>query len=217
MLARTPWSPNKTKKPRWKLSRDFRRSLISSVAIILDKGEPTRFAFEAACRSGLRARYCLKGWPWAAADRVAADVVRAALKKIGAARPSWLDGQREITGHSWRFYCANPLCQKPLQTSNGKKLYCSVECRRSVKHSRWRQDHEKENAARAAVWRIAARKKGEYRNCHQCARQFQAHDRANTKPQRFCSNKCVAAYASTFAASWRRYPKKFPCGESANY
>ena len=62
--------PIKTRKSRWKLTRDFRRSLISSVAIILDKGEPTRFRFESACRHGLRARYCIKGWPWVEADRL---------------------------------------------------------------------------------------------------------------------------------------------------
>ena len=113
-----------------------------------------------------------------------------------------------MTGHFFRFYCANEACQKPLETNNRKKLYCSEECRKSAKNSRWLQDHEKENAARAAAWRIAARKKGEHRNCHQCGRQFQAYDHANAKPQRFCCQKCVAAYASTFAASWRRYPKK---------
>lgn len=80
-----------------KLARDYRRRLIDGAAVILRKGDPTPFAFEAFVRNGLRAGLCLRGWKWADADGAAAEVVSAALRQIGAVRPTWQQGQPEWT------------------------------------------------------------------------------------------------------------------------
>ena len=80
-----------------RLSRDHRRRLIDGTAMILRRGDPTPFAFESFCRHGIRSGLCLRGWTWADADEAAADVVRAALRQIGATRPTYQQGQPEYT------------------------------------------------------------------------------------------------------------------------
>lgn len=86
----------KPKKAR-KLSSSHRRRLIDGAAVVLRKGDPTPFAFEAFLRHGIRAGLCLRGWRWHEADEAAADVVVAALRQIGAQRPTWKQGQPEWT------------------------------------------------------------------------------------------------------------------------
>lgn len=54
---------------------------------------PTRLNHEAATRHGIRASLCWQGWSWQDADTMAAEIVTAALDRIGAKRPTWLEGQ----------------------------------------------------------------------------------------------------------------------------
>ncbi|WP_424992404.1 hypothetical protein [Oceaniradius stylonematis] len=130
MLARTPWvKPQRVKaKPR-RMNRNRKRRLIAEVCMILKTGEPTKFAFEGACRHGLRSALCLEGWQWAEADRVAAEIVSVALNIIGARRPTWQEGQPE-----WTQPGAMPIererckrCAKPLPES--RTMFCSDLCR----------------------------------------------------------------------------------------
>lgn len=83
--------------PTRKLNGQHRRRLIEGTADILRRGDPTAFAFEAFCRHGIRSGLCLKGWNWTDADAAATDIVSAALRQIGARRPTWQQGQPEYT------------------------------------------------------------------------------------------------------------------------
>jgi hypothetical protein len=76
-----------------RLKKAERKQAVDRVASILKRGEPTRFAFEAACRHDLRAQMCLAGMAWSRADATAAEIVSEALARIGAQRPSFEQGQ----------------------------------------------------------------------------------------------------------------------------
>jgi hypothetical protein len=68
-----------------------RAAVVETVAAILDQGQPTRFAYEGACRHGVRAGFILgAGLAWRAADQTAAEIIGSAFKRLGVERPSWL-------------------------------------------------------------------------------------------------------------------------------
>lgn len=85
------------KRKKRKADQTYRRRLIDQAAAIMRRGEPSAFAFEGFMRHGLRAGLCLRGWSWADADDMAADIVRSALHQIGAKRPTYQQGQPEWT------------------------------------------------------------------------------------------------------------------------
>lgn len=119
-------------KPKlFRISKDRRQHLVGVVARLLERGEPTKFALEAPCRHGLRSALCLQGWPWAPADAIAADIVAAALRRIGAVRPTWREGQLWYTAEGataiGRTRCI--WCHRPLPENHSK--YCSTRCKTS--------------------------------------------------------------------------------------
>lgn len=157
MLARVPWvRPNSAVKPKpRKMNGDRKKRLVVETCIILKTGEPTHFAFEASCRHGLRSALCLEGWPWADAEKMAAEIVSAALMIIGARRPTWQQGQPE-----WTQACALPVerthcknCRTPLP--EGTIKFCCRECqvfyngrkRQEQRHSEFLARQAAENAA----------------------------------------------------------------------
>lgn len=136
MLARVPWSPapetkKATARPR-RINKDRRRHLVETVATILKSGESSPFAFEASCRHGLRSRLCLAGWGWQDADALAADIVAEALRRIGARRPTWEEGQPDYVQNGGgalieRTRCVR--CHTPLPEGHFK--FCSRLCGQS--------------------------------------------------------------------------------------
>lgn len=124
-----------------KLKREHRRRLIDGVAEILKQGEPTKFAFEAFCRHDLRSGLCLAGWPWADADTAAADVVQAALRLIGAYRPSWQQGQPEYVQFGVSFIERTRCVTCHGKLPEGHRLYCSSTCFESKRIERRQRFH----------------------------------------------------------------------------
>ena len=199
MLARVSWSPRcisaaKPKQRNRQLNQARRRHLIDTVALIMrdgfEDGAPSRFAFEGACRHGVRAGLCLDGWPWHDADRAAEDVVSRALAMIGATRPTWKEGQPEWTqdGHApiERESCIR--CRKPLPEGHWK--FCSELCTSAfhADQSRRRRGEELNAYARA---RYAAGIKAPRlapRPCEECGAMFVTR----RKETRFCSKKCAS-------------------------
>lgn len=96
---------------------DFREGVVASL-----------FAYEGRFVAELRASLCLIGWPWPIADQVARDLVREALRRINAERPSWNEGQREWTIQAGvliaRTRCVT--CHKRLTGDQTK--FCSSIC-----------------------------------------------------------------------------------------
>lgn len=135
------------------------RRLINIVAAILREGEPTKFAMEAACRHGLRSALCLKGIKWAQADAIAADIVAAALRQIGAVRPTWQQGQPE-----WAQDGHNPIERERCRQCNGKlpdddyrdrRVFCSSTCRTNWHMAVYRRATIADDVAREFIIRAA--------------------------------------------------------------
>ncbi|MCO6385910.1 hypothetical protein [Aliihoeflea sp. 40Bstr573] len=128
------WQTNNTvavaAKPKVrKINRDKRRHLVDLVATVLKSGEASPFAFEATCRHAIRTRLCLNSWRWQEADLLAADIVEEALRRIGARRPTWAEGQPEYVQNGGgalieRTRCVR--CHGPLEGDHRK--FCSSIC-----------------------------------------------------------------------------------------
>ena len=171
-----------------------RAVVVETVAAILDKGEPTRFAFEGACRHGVRVAYILGGGStWRAADAAAAEIIEAALKRLGVSRPSWLDGQPEtVEPVVERLACV--ACGREIGETrhrNGEeRKFCSEPCRVAF-HSRMRRRDE-ERATRAEWLAEQAAKKDAtrpMRPCQWCGTPYRPN--AGTRPGKYCSRTCA--------------------------
>ena len=140
-----------------RINQDKRRHLVGTVATILKTGEPTRFALEAACRHSLRSALCLKGVQWAQADAIAADIVAAALRQIGAVRPTWQQGQPEWAqdGHNpvERERCRQCSGKLPDDDYSGRRVFCSSTCRTNWHMTVFRRKTKADDAAREIIIR----------------------------------------------------------------
>jgi hypothetical protein len=200
-------------KPRQLGQQRFERAIKETIAI-LRQGEWTKFEFEGACRAGIRSSLCLQSWPWADADAAAVEIVRIALHRIDAVRPTWLQGQPEYTQEGFapieRVRCAN--CRNPMPPGPGylggtrAKKYCSKLCRDVAAGNRRRlfgfRQTRAEYLAQAAVHREKNRVERRIA-CEWCKIPFTPDDRrgkGKAAPQRFCSNSC--------AARWRNSQRK---------
>jgi hypothetical protein len=190
--------PGKPRRARSALSAKDRQ-LVPAVMKILGEGQPTRFAFEGSCRAGLRAGFCLDGLPWAKSDARAAAIVGEALRRLGAPRPSWQQGQPEWTQEGFapieRFYCKS--CARPIpeeRRGRGAK-FCSAFCCR-VEHQRQRQRFgvrmtRAEYSAMLAARRADARQhRG--RPCAHCGQLFTLTEspKPNGHTNLYCSADC---------------------------
>lgn len=203
-------------KPRPRLlQKDRRRHLIETAAEILCIGRPTHFAFEGATRHGLRSSLCLQGWPWLDADAAAKDVVDAALRQIGAVRPTWQQGQFNYTDDSAIEHtrCANEDCGKPVAMGeNGRwRKYCSSEC--LGRHHAKMADRFgfKRTRAEYLAFHAANREKKKsalaQRDCAWCGKMFLHRDR-RSEPQAYCGDICRKAAVSAAA---RKLPDEVKC------
>lgn len=136
---------------RHKLNKDKQKHIRERIADMMREAEPTPFVMEGPCRAGIRSSLCLKGWTWAQADLIAAQIVTAALNSIGARRPNWYEGQPE-----WTQPGALPIerercirCRTPLPA--GQLKFCSKLCRDSDRNARvWAQTAADRLARKAA-------------------------------------------------------------------
>jgi hypothetical protein len=174
--------------------------LISTVAKILAKGEPTKFAFEAACRHSLRAAFCLDGKAWTAADARAAAIVAEALRRLGVTRPTWQEANPEdvVAQVEWTR-CAR--CGKtipPAENLNGySKKYCSLLCKGAAQKDRERRGGRQfDRAAYLAAMAAKTAKTEEERakSCERCGQGFVPDGRRDGHKdgeQRYCSRRCA--------------------------
>ena len=170
-----------------------RAIVVETVAAILDRGHPTRFRYEAACRFGVRGAFILgSGMSRRAADETAAEIVEAALKKLGVPRPSRQMGRPEWTQDGamavLRHSCAN--CGKELPESQGgrPRIYCSKTCATAAHMRNHRRDNAE--AARAAndAAKAAWRARQPERACAYCREPFRP--KGPSSSGKFCSPSC---------------------------
>lgn len=187
---------------RRQLSKELRLRLTNHVAAVLRLGEPTVFAFESACRHGLRSQFCKAGWPWDIADETAARIVSAALAQIGAKRPTYEQGQPEYMQYGVvlfeRTHCIN--CGRKL--TGEQKKYCSKRCASAFIRDQATEDERKEAAAKATAETIARRaayrETAEPRVCPQCHGRF----KPSASTQIYCSVTCSNRSKARTAHPW---------------
>ena len=211
------------KKKEKKAERKADLPLIGTAARILETGRRSKFEHEATVRHGLRSAFCLDGAPWQKADSRAARIVEAALHRIGAARPTWLEAQPDVILH-------DRLLEFTRCTRCGNKLpadapaharFCSDTCKNSaLSNARNRMiatEGEAGRLAYVAAWTEARKKKiGQYL-CETCGTKFER----KWKPEgyRFCSHKCsnVRAHALESRACAHCRQEYFPTRAHGKY
>lgn len=192
-----------------RLGRVHRDPVVRKIAAILDSGSPSKFAFEGACRAGLRAARCLSGKTWKEADDWADLVIRLALHRIGATRPTWAEAQPDAEFDLVeRVFCAS--CGGLLEPGDGK--YCSETCR-NIKASEARSRKIEAEMHVLADAFAAARSKGDKitRQCEECGKPFELEK--HYVIQKFCSVDCHNA-AQVAAGRIRRSRTCESCGKS---
>lgn len=160
---------------------------ISAAIKILVWGRFSPFEYEGPALHGFRAALCLSGLPFRAAERRASIIVTEALRRIGARRPSWNEGQPEWTAPGYSpveyWYCQN--CGRRMDEPSAAK-YCSALCRAAESMHRWHSTRRRELAAAQAARRAALKAAQPPKPCEACGRTFQP-----AKPAaRFCSTPC---------------------------
>src|SRR3546814_8694797 len=95
MLTRATLPARRIKVAGIRLNKDKRRALVDRIAAAMSRSEPTAFSLEGELRHRLRSSLCRQGADWILADLLAAAIVEDALRKVGAQRPTWQQGQPE--------------------------------------------------------------------------------------------------------------------------
>ena len=174
---------------------DKRRAVVvEAVAAILDKGEPTRFAYEGACRHGVRGAFILcAGMPWRAADTAAADIIESAFRRLGVSRPRWIEGQPEavepVVERLTCIACGGEIGET-RNRNGGERRYCSAECRVAFLSRMRRRDEERATRAEWLAKQAAIKDANRpMRDCQECGKPYRPN--AGTRPGKFCSRECA--------------------------
>lgn len=176
--------PGKTpKQARNKQARDH---MVNEAKLILAEGKASAFEYEGACRHGIRSGLCLDGADWGTADDVAAYAVGEALKRLGARRPTWEEGQPEATiSDGCCAWCGTEV----EQHGRREDRFCSSVCAESYWRNREDQEGHKLSIMHRRAKRIIVREQQPERPCKCCGKPFRPHDPAD--PSKFCSMSCA--------------------------
>lgn len=177
------------KKPRKAAPRQIikgksREKMVNSVLNVLADWRSSEFQHEAICRHMVRRSLCLAGHGWAAADNEAAGVVSQALSALGAARPSWIQGQPQFLVPTESC----PLCGIDLgkNSSYSGRRFCSIACRDAARVYRPQLNrHVKKLVTKAARYNFL-KEVSEPKTCVQCGNAFKTVSDA-----RHCSKACA--------------------------
>lgn len=180
-------SPRKPEKPRQLIKGERRTHVVDQVVALLKTWTSSPFEHEGTLRASIRASLCLAGYRWVLADLEAEAIVGEGLRRIGAVRPSWAEGQWTHTDSP--DFCS--WCHKPMdeETRTRGQRFCSAHC---AKCALERRDYEmqahREAIGRSAI-RLVEKARATPRTCKQCGKSFQS----DRKEAFFCSPACVSA------------------------
>jgi hypothetical protein len=176
-------------KPKPIFSGRQRDGLISRIMDALDDWRFSPFENEGESRHLLRTVLCLDGYSWPIADTEATELVTAGLKRNGAVRPNWSEGQRR--------YCElRDTCLRCSGALTEGRLFCSTLCAKEHFESKRAlglvNDHEYKRKAYAAMIREGYRQKciskTAPRECLQCGSEFRVI--SNSLASKYCSKSC---------------------------
>lgn len=173
--------------------------MLQSAIVIMRQSTASAFEFEGAVRAGIRSQLCLEGWRWSHADAVAAGITDRALSRIGAVRPTFMQGQPtsdwgDLVERTRCVNCGERIPQERKQ--HGPRVrFCSDACGKSESGNRTWAEWLAAAASRKEAYRTLKTKE-----CEQCGSDFVAIDGA----QRFCTLTCKGAAS--------RIRDERPCG-----
>lgn len=189
-------------RPR-KLSRAKHDSILDSIVRVLKSYTFSKFEYEGPCISGLRTALCLDGWSFPDADRVAREIVETGLRRIGAVRPTWGEGQPDFTGYSetGRTRCIRCATEIPEERFrfHAEVKYCDDVCQRADRDDRRGADYQARSLAEwLAECAVRSRQKlmERARNCETCGTHFLTR-RADA---RYCGQACAKEGQKTIPA-----------------
>lgn len=161
-----------------------RENAIDSILTRMRDWRQSPFEQEGPARAGVRSALCLAGHSWARADAEAASLVSEALKRIGARRPSWDEGQWQYSHPRENCY----RCNSPIDMEDQARgfRYCSDVCARATRQHfsdelPW--DHE---LRRMGYWQIVI-SKAPVLTCKHCEKKFKT---MQTGGAIYCSPEC---------------------------
>lgn len=144
---------------RGRLGEQRHDSLVDRVCVVIRaEREAGRivvaFNLEGPLRRAIRGSLCREGWGWEAAEAAAKHIVDAGLRRLGAERPSWNEGQQEWTINAGtlieRTRCVN--CGNHLPEGHTK--FCGGLCAGAFNQRlARRRDAEDEDVIRGVEWR----------------------------------------------------------------
>ncbi|HWA18960.1 MAG TPA: hypothetical protein VG757_08175 [Devosia sp.] len=167
-----------------------RELVVSRTAEILGTATLSKFEHEANARHGLRVGLIYRGATWQPADDEAASIVAAALDKIGARRPTFLQGQREYTTPPEN--CQRCGAELDDAARGQYRRYCSDQCRDAARVYAADLYQVTEAIARANARYVVAKDSVPERPCEVCGTPF----RAFLSSTRTCSPECARAIRS---------------------
>jgi hypothetical protein len=181
------------KKLRAKVRGERQRhaAIVAEVTRILDCGRSSKFEYEASCRAGLRSAFCLDGRSWKFADAYAATIVKEALRRIGAMRPTWAQAQAPDERIE-RYFCQRCGSEMPPERSARGARYCSKLCSWLAWSARTHRDRVEQHLAEqiASGGSSTRYAPGQIdKVCAHCARIFQTRDTI----RKYCSRECASA------------------------
>lgn len=163
-----------------------RNALVDRVLTFMRNWKITAFEAEGTVRHGLRSQLCMAGFDWHRADSEAASLVSECLRRLGAVRPSWEEGQLPYTVS--RDYCA--WCHGPipddLNLGQRSHTYCSDVCARSAIVHRELRVKGDTATAYATARELIRRASAPAISCEECATEFRPAD----KHQVYCCEPC---------------------------
>lgn len=182
------------------LKGERRRHVVDEVMDILKDWRFSKFENEGPVRHGLRSALCPDGHRWALADLEAALMVQEGLKRIGAKRPSWAEGQRDYADPRHNCaWCGNDL---PEEMTSGARQgrFCSAVCAKSAIQKRTEEERFHASRTGMAAYRVIRREKLPLRDCLQCGTAFRPFNYQKAD-QRFCTHECSQLWS-------RRIPER---------
>lgn len=164
-----------------------RADLVAHAAEILKRGGEFPFAYEGVLRFAIRAALCRRRWQWSAADAVAEAIIEDALKRLGIQRPTWDEGQPEITAGGIRCHrCSNELGEESIRSGS---IFCGPECAKETLAERRLDWTTADRAMRHAAEYTFIRETTPARACGHCKQVF----RPTREDARYCSKACGRA------------------------
>jgi hypothetical protein len=176
-------------KPKQIFRGKDRDHVVSQIMDVLRDWRQSPFEFEGSARAGLRSSLCMKGHGWSLSDHEAAGIVRDGLRRIGAVRPTYEQGQRYYADPRENCrWCYGPIDEEDM-SGNRSRLFCSDHCRRAA-YVHWNMKNAAKGDAMAReAYRSIYQERLPSRDCETCGKSFQPmREKADT---RFCSLRCA--------------------------